>query len=339
VEGWFAEKTASEERVSDRRKQSKPKDEVTLPESFVWDAPQWIRTDRFRASPLKFLSRVVIGGFIGLLLGRVVGSLEGIFLQWVYGGLETMAGPMLNETLGRGLYWLTLIVAKVLSPFFFASPLQDTLHALESQKTAAVALLLLAQLHGALNGLHQGLRPALGDRLLAIIEKIILPWGLLWRGLTFPFMRIFFRPPPEAELKALLADPTDSAAKKRLTSLARQGRLPGIESTSELWPERETIARYSGKHPAGDREELWWRNAGFRRDVYQWIEQERAEKAIPLVIKGLSDPDQSARESAVKALASIKRIETIRYLALALDDDDPVSGVAAGALRSIGASM
>jgi HEAT repeat protein len=152
-------------------------------------------------------------------------------------------------------------------------------------------------------------------------------------------MRIFFRPPRETDLKALLADPTDSAAKKRLTSLARQGRLPGIEFTSELWTERETIARYSGKQPAADREELWWKNAGFRRDMYQWIEQQHAEKAIPLLIRGLSDPDQSARESAVKALASMKRIETTRYLALALDDDEPVSGVAAGALRSIGASM
>lgn len=325
--------------MPDRRKPAKAKKKMAFPESFMWNAPAWFRIDRFHASPPKFLLRVIGGGLIGLFLGRVVGSLEGIFLQWVYGKLGTAVGPILEETLGTGLYWLALIVGKVLSPFFYASPLQDTLHALETQKAGAVALLLLAQLHGALNGLHQGLRPAFGDRLLAIIERAILPWGTLWRWLTYPFWRLFFRPPRREEVKALLADPADAGARKRLVSLARQGRLPGIETEKEFWTERETIAHYPGKQPADTRERIWWKNPTFRCEVYAWIEHQHSVKGLPLLVRGLHDPDPGARESAVHALASLKRIETIRYLALVLDDDEPVSTVAADGLRSVGASM
>ncbi len=304
-----------------------------LPEEFVWDHPPWIRTDRFRARPVRFVVRVLVGGFLGLLFGRVAGSLEGLFLQWVWEA-ATRAAPILEPTLGRLLYGLGVTFGALLSPLCSGSPLWESLADLQTLKSGAAALLFLAQLHGALNGLHQGLKPALGARVDRFLERALLSWGFLWRVMTTPLRAVRARGVDDVRLAAMLRNADDPTVQRRLRSLARDGALAVPSLPVE--PEAHTLEAWHGKVPPQRRASLWWVRPAFRAEVYRWIGVSKRMAALPLLAHGLSDPDDMAREAAIASMASLESRSAVPYLVALLQEEDRIKKLAIEGLKRIG---
>lgn len=307
-----------------------------MPEGFLWPTPQWFRSDRARANPVRFVARVLIGGLLGLLFGRVLGSLQGLFLQWVYEGLGA-AVPGLEGSLGRGIHAIAVVLGAVYAPLLAHSPLKDSLVELRASGTGAASLLFLAQLHGSLNGLYQGVKPAVGDRLQAIVEPIILSWGLVWHWLSWPIRAAFFRPPSPAALRAMLADAGRPSTARALRTLLRRGLLPA-PADSQL-TEGEILAAWPGKIPADAREAQWKTKPGLRTEVYRWIETNGRTDALVLLARGLDDPDEDARTAAVTALASLGVPGSIPHLVALLDEQGDSHNLAVQGLRRCAQAM
>lgn len=307
-----------------------------MPEGFLWQTPQWFRSDRARANPPRFIARVIIGGFLGLLFGRVLGSLQGLFLQWVYGGI-TAAAPGVEGTLGRVLHALAVALGAVFSPLLAHSPLQESLAELRLTGTGSASMLFLAQLHGSLNGLYQGLKPAVGDRLQAIAEPAILSWGVVWKWLSWPVRAVLIQPPSPQKLQALLEDAGRPGSARALRALLHRGQLPGFGDSSH--GEAQTLAAWPGKTPSDARVQQWWTNPAMRTEVYRWIEASHRTDALALLARGLHDPDEGARNAAVSALASLGVPGSVPHLVSLLDEESVIHDRAVQGLRRCAQAM
>jgi hypothetical protein len=307
-----------------------------LPEGFLWDTPQWIRTDHLKAHPAKFIARVLIGGFVGLLFGRVLGSLQGLFLQWVYDGV-LRAMPGVEGSVGRIIHAVAAGLGTMVAPLLFSSPLSTSLSELRDTGGGSAAILFLAQLHGSVNGIFQGVRPTLGDRCQTVVERVLLGWGMLWRLITRPLRALIQRPPSTRELHVLLSDAGRQETAKKLMNLLRRGLLPTPEETQG--GEEILLAAWPGKIPPEKRPELWWTKPAVRVEVYRWIESTRRPDALPLLARGLNDPDPDARRAAVVALAALGTQETVPYLVSLLDEGPEIRTVAVAGLKRCAAEM
>lgn len=308
---------------------------ATIPEGFGWDYPQWVRTDRFKALDLKFIARILVGGFLGLLFGRVLGSLQGLFLQWVYEGI-VRAAPATEASVGRFFHLVATALGAVFSPLLAHSPLEVSVAEARASGSGTASLLFLAQLHGSLNGLYQGLKPALGDRCQGILDRALLSWGLLWRGIAWPVRALCVRPPSEEKLYALLRDAESPSASRALRRLVQRGVLPGQAIAGG---EAGALAAWPGRIPPQKRREMWWTTPSLRIEVYRWLESASPAQGLSLLARGLHDPDEDARLAALKALAAQGTPASVPYLIAALQEESPARAIAVQGLRRCADAM
>lgn len=192
-------------------------------------------------------------------------------------------------------------------------------------------MLFLAQLHGTLNGISQGLRPALGPRARRTLERALLSWGLVWHWCTTPLKRLLLPPLSPDRLRFLLAHADDPSCLRALVRAATQGRLP----VEPLMPsEAEALAQWPGKIPPEKREALWWTKPSLRAEVYRWIESAKPEAGVALAVRGVFDPDDQAREAAVRALVSLPHLTAV-YALLGLAQDPSTHEAAIKALQKL----
>ena len=300
-----------------------------LPEGFQWHLPQWIRVDRLKARPLKFAARIILGGFLGLLFGRVLGSLQGLFLQWVYDAV-VRAAPGVDGSLGRVIHTVAVAVGTVFSPFLYFSPFAASFADARLSGGGSLSLLFLAQIHGSVNGLFQGIRPLLGDRCQRIVERAILGWGMLWHWMTWPIRVLFFRAPSREQLQSLLLDAGRPDADRKLRALLRRGLLP---ASAREGGEEHVVMAWPGKTPVEKRQELWWTRPALRTEVYRWIESAGRADGLSLLVRGLSDPDDNARIAAVNALAALGTSEAVPFLVSLLEEPPPIHAAAVTGLK------
>ena len=301
----------------------KAKPESPLPEfrdEFLWDMP-WIRTNRFRNKTWSFSGRILIGFILGLLLGRVIGSLQGILGQWIFTGVDGWLGGSLDATLGRVLYVFSLVLGTILKPLIGNTPMEKSFAAVSDSHSGAFAVLFLAQLHGTVNGLYQGLRPAFGYKLSVIIEAVILPWGKVWSWLFRPFARRIWPRTDAKTLRELIKNASSDTERKKLMSLAHADRLPTYRMP-EFWTESESVLAAPSGPAKEKRAEQWWRSPGFRMDTYRWIGSKKEIKAFPLLLRGTADPDTGARRQAVMSMAALQSPVALHSLIDLLADDD-----------------
>lgn len=289
-------------------------------EDFLWDMP-WIRKNAFHNKPWAFSGRIVLGFILGLLLGRVIGSLQGILGQWVFENVDGWVNGFLDQTLGRVFYLLSLILGTILKPLIGNSPLAKSFDAVWETHAGVAAVLFLGQLHGTVNGLYQGLKPAFGYRLSALIEAIILPWGRLWSWFFFPVKKLFWPRIDEHTRAELLKNASDEAVQKKLMKLANADRLPTYP-VPEFWTERKTVLAAPTGPAEEKRLENWWRSPAFRIDVYRWIGSTKQIQAFPLLVHGTADPDTGARRQAIQSMAELHSPIALRPLIGLLSDDD-----------------